>query len=170
MNKFFLAGLISAAAISSCSDKKPDHDNSLVTSEPQAQQLLKDSSTVITPGQNTVTLPNTAGTANPAAQAAQVVSSSASAGTTAPGMNPPHGQPGHRCEIAVGAPLNSAPAAKSAASTVTTSSPAISSTPAATTLPAAVTQPTVTAPGMNPPHGQPGHDCTIAVGAPLKKN
>src|SRR5688572_14008415 len=32
--------------------------------------------------------------------------------TTAPGMNPPHGQPGHRCEIAVGAPLNSAPAAQ----------------------------------------------------------
>ncbi len=26
-------------------------------------------------------------------------------GTTAPGMNPPHGQPGHRCDIAVGAPL-----------------------------------------------------------------
>ncbi|MBK6446411.1 MAG: hypothetical protein IPF81_14280 [Bacteroidetes bacterium] len=26
-----------------------------------------------------------------------------------------------------------------------------------------------TAPGMNPPHGQPGHDCAIAVGAPLKK-
>jgi len=25
-------------------------------------------------------------------------------------MNPPHGQPGHRCEIAVGAPLNSQPA------------------------------------------------------------
>ena len=28
---------------------------------------------------------------------------------TASGMNPPHGQPGHRCEIAVGAPLSSAP-------------------------------------------------------------
>ena len=28
---------------------------------------------------------------------------------TAPGMNPPHGQPGHRCDIAVGAPLASAP-------------------------------------------------------------
>src|SRR5690606_31144410 len=26
---------------------------------------------------------------------------------TAPGMNPPHGEPGHRCDIAVGAPLNS---------------------------------------------------------------
>ena len=24
---------------------------------------------------------------------------------TAPGMNPPHGQPNHRCDIAVGAPL-----------------------------------------------------------------
>jgi hypothetical protein len=29
----------------------------------------------------------------------------------APGMNPQHGQPGHRCDIAVGAPLNSKPAA-----------------------------------------------------------
>jgi len=29
--------------------------------------------------------------------------------TTAPGMNPPHGQPNHRCDIAVGAPLNSKP-------------------------------------------------------------
>lgn len=26
------------------------------------------------------------------------------------GMNPAHGQPGHRCDVAVGAPLNSAPA------------------------------------------------------------
>lgn len=26
------------------------------------------------------------------------------------GLNPAHGQPGHRCDIAVGAPLNSAPA------------------------------------------------------------
>ena len=26
---------------------------------------------------------------------------------TAPGMNPPHGQPNHRCDIPVGAPLNS---------------------------------------------------------------
>ncbi len=27
----------------------------------------------------------------------------------APGMNPPHGQPGHRCDIPVGAPLDSPP-------------------------------------------------------------
>lgn len=33
-----------------------------------------------------------------------------------------------------------------------------------------ITAPQVaTPPGMNPPHGAPGHDCAIAVGAPLKK-
>ena len=31
------------------------------------------------------------------------------AAATAEGMNPPHGQPGHRCDIAVGAPLDSKP-------------------------------------------------------------
>ena len=77
---------------------------------------------------------------------------------TAPGMNPPHGEPGHRCDIAVGAPLNSAPASK-------TTTPAPAPAPVAVnTQPA---QPTVTAPGMNPPHGEPGHRCDIAVGAPL---
>lgn len=77
---------------------------------------------------------------------------------TAPGMNPPHGEPGHKCEIAVGAPLNSAPA--SAAPVTTTSlTPAVQ-----TSAPIAST----TAPGMNPPHGEPGHKCEIAVGAPLK--
>jgi hypothetical protein len=40
-----------------------------------------------------------------------VVNSTPATTTTAvaPGMNPAHGQPGHRCEIAVGAPLNSKP-------------------------------------------------------------
>jgi hypothetical protein len=90
---------------------------------------------------------------------------------TKPGMNPPHGQPNHRCDIAVGAPLNS-PASKTKPSTnsiqptftttktQTTSTPAILSPNAATT---------VTEPGMNPPHGQTGHDCAVAVGAPLPK-
>ena len=64
---------------------------------------------------------------------------------TAPGMNPPHGQPGHDCSIAVGSPLSSSPVVNPSTST-----------------------PVKTAPGMNPPHGQPGHDCSIAVGSPLK--
>jgi hypothetical protein len=80
--------------------------------------------------------------------------------TTAPGMNPPHGQPGHRCDISVGAPLNSkpAPAQPTTVSTVP-QQPAVTMKEVPTT--------TKTLPGMNPPHGEPGHKCEIAVGAPL---
>ncbi len=80
----------------------------------------------------------------------------------APGMNPAHGQPGHRCDIQVGAPLNS-PAGKPAAQPITT--PVQQSLPGA---PSILNAPTSnTAVGMNPPHGQPGHKCDVAVGAPL---
>ena len=79
-------------------------------------------------------------------------------------MNPPHGQPNHRCDIAVGAPLN-LPAPKPGAKTVSTSAtPAVQPT---ATPPQKTTAKTVTPPGMNPQHGEPGHRCDIAVGAPL---
>jgi hypothetical protein len=79
---------------------------------------------------------------------------------TAPGMNPPHGQPNHRCDIAVGAPLNSKPlpATTQATNTTTQITPVTTNTQ---------TVQQTTAPGMNPPHGQPNHRCDIAVGAPL---
>lgn len=83
--------------------------------------------------------------------------------TTPPGMNPPHGQPGHDCAVPVGAPLNSAPkAAQTQPRQNVPAGPRINMTP-----PTAPQQTTTTAPGMNPPHGQPGHDCAIPVGAPL---
>ncbi|MBM3919484.1 MAG: hypothetical protein FJ344_08310 [Sphingomonadales bacterium] len=42
----------------------------------------------------------------------------------APKINPPHGQPGHRCDIAVGAPLDgSAPAPKVVSTPTVTQSP-----------------------------------------------
>lgn len=81
----------------------------------------------------------------------------------ASGMNPPHGQPGHRCDIAVGAPLNSTPN-KSIPNPAATNSVTKSSVPVITKSNAAAV---VTKPGMNPPHGQTGHRCDIAVGAPL---
>ena len=84
--------------------------------------------------------------------------------TTAPGMNPPHGQPNHRCDIAVGAPLNSPPGNNAAGQNPT---PATVQKPQM--QPQASTPAVATAPGMNPPHGQPGHKCEIAVGAPLPK-
>lgn len=97
---------------------------------------------------------------------------------TPAGINPPHGQPNHRCDIPVGAPLNS------------NSTPKVQNNPQPVTKPIQVSQPVqlasqpttqlkttsvsntavVTAPGMNPPHGQEGHRCDIAVGAPLPKS
>lgn len=55
-------------------------------------------------------------------------------------LNPPHGQPNHRCDIQVGQPLNPG----------TTSSNTMSGNG-----------------GINPAHGQPGHRCDIKVGDPL---
>ncbi len=83
--------------------------------------------------------------------------------TVKKGMNPPHGQPLHRCDIPVGAPLNSP--------INTTQKTATSSTTATQTntnnVPALLASPTPE--GMNPPHGQDGHRCDIAVGSPLPK-
>jgi hypothetical protein len=66
-------------------------------------------------------------------------------------LNPKHGEPGHRCDIGIGAPLDSKP------------------TQVVTTQPAVVKQTVAikTGKGLNPPHGQPNHRCDIAVGAPL---
>ena len=89
---------------------------------------------------------------------------------TKPGMNPPHGQPKHRCDIPVGAPLNS-PVAKTttAPKTSVVTTPAVASGSNVPALLATTPEATPTPEGMNPPHGQPKHRCDIAVGAPLPK-
>lgn len=84
---------------------------------------------------------------------------------TAVALNPAHGLPGHRCDIAVGAPLN-APA--------NTAAPAIQMQPQTqpqTVAPVMPQTPPTSAAGvrLNPPHGQPGHDCSIEVGKPLRQ-
>ncbi len=76
-------------------------------------------------------------------------------------LNPAHGEPGHRCEIAVGAPLNSEPTNQPNMPTEIHPE-LISPQPFAPT-----TEKVQVAKGMNPPHGEPGHVCEIAVGAPL---
>lgn len=68
-----------------------------------------------------------------------------------PKINPAHGQPGHRCDLAVGAPLTNTNGAQ---------------------VPMAIPQNIQGAPApsglkINPAHGQPGHRCDIQVGAPL---
>jgi len=91
-------------------------------------------------------------------------------------INPPHGEPGHRCDIPVGQPLNAAPANNRVSAG--NSAPTLANNPMAPTIENArrlngsqtrQTTPTTTASGerINPPHGQPGHRCDIPVGSPL---
>lgn len=88
-------------------------------------------------------------------------------------LNPAHGMPGHRCDIAVGAPLNTP-----AANVVQPFTPPPIAQPTAPVtnpnpLPhaSATMPPQQTAPGFsgkpNPEHGLPGHRCDLDVGAIL---
>lgn len=72
-------------------------------------------------------------------------------------VNPAHGLPGHRCDLPVGAPLNGT---ASTPQTNTTQQVQSSST----VSPIRVDQ----TPKVNPPHGEPGHDCAKPVGATLE--
>lgn len=100
------------------------------------------------------------GTSEKAATAAPITTQAAAPGNAAGAVavNPPHGQPGHRCDLQVGAPLN-APAAPNL------QMPSIQPLPAQPAQQAAGSL----AAGTNPPHGEAGHDCSIPVGAPLNK-
>ena len=148
----FLVVSISVFAFLACGHGRPYDETG--TSETPPSVLPASSSN---PTQN---IPVTPDAGNSATTPLSITPS----GTVTSGLNPAHGQPGHRCDIAVGAPLNSAPA--------TQTTPAISA-PVTTPLNIStdkISQPATTttvAPGMNPAHGQPGHRCDIAVGAPL---
>lgn len=105
-------------------------------------------------------------------------------------LNPPHGEPYHRCDIPVGAPLNSAPAntarqttnspASTSAPRISGSAPSVANNPTAPTIEnaqrmnsgqtrstAQTNNNTGTKPRLNPAHGQPWHRCDIPVGSPL---
>ena len=92
-----------------------------------------------------------------------------SSSSARPALNPEHGQPYHRCEIPVGAPIDSAPQQNSASQQNTTGN-SFNTNPISPSLapsaPAAV-QATGSKPALNPAHGEPHHRCDIEVGAPL---
>lgn len=216
--KIFLSLLFASSLLSiSCKKELEPQESFSTTGTPKTEADTKTASANVTPVQpNTVVTPNTAATAAPGMNPAHgqpghrcdvavgaplnsTVGKTTSAQTitptsqtanavvqstptkVAPGMNPAHGQPGHRCDIKVGEPLNS-PASKAVASTPTGTSGTVSmpinvsaseanqKNPSGSATPAILNPTaTTTAPGMNPPHGQPGHVCSVAVGAPLPK-
>ena len=108
-----------------------------------------------------------------AAPASQPANSPAPVTTTtatpATGVNPPHGQPGHRCDLAVGAPLNgqASPSVVIPGNQQQNNKVITQPSPATTTMPMPAN---TSGKGvrLNPPHGQPGHDCSVQVGQPLK--
>lgn len=171
---YAVAVLTAIAGLVSCGGEDKDVvDKSIIParadSAKTAQAAVQNTATLPAnvPPANTTVIPGTTTPVNMTQQQMQTIAPQnnvvmtpvqTQAQPTAPGMNPPHGQPNHRCDIAVGAPLNSKPAAPATVAT-TNAQPQVTMKEIPTT--------TKTAPGMNPPHGEPNHRCDIAVGAPL---
>lgn len=172
-NKYFIVSTtVVLATMISCSPAQKE-------SNPETVQQLKQVQQATLSADTTAAISSVP--ANVPAAATSVDPTVANKTTTPPELNPPHGQPFHRCDIPVGSPLNAAAApAKSAApakpaQTVnrTGMSPTIENAarlsnpqPVNTTAPT-IANATSEKPKLNPPHGQPFHRCDIAVGSPL---
>ncbi len=88
----------------------------------------------------------------------------ATPGVETPKLNPAHGLPGHRCDLAVGAPLPAAGTEAQARQNIN-----LNQGPRQPVSTAPAMDPAAPAAGVkiNPAHGMPGHRCDIQVGAPL---
>lgn len=106
----------------------------------------------------------------------QAVTQTATNKTITPkGMNPPHGEKNHRCDIPVGASLSSKPTPTTVSTPAAPASGEITKDitvqqPVPTLLSPSAANNVETPPGMNPPHGQAGHRCDVSVGAALPKS
>ncbi len=105
MRKALLSALIAGYLFTGCENSSSSIENVSFDSS-----VAKNGSPQDPASNNNITSPATL--QQPAMQTIPASSQpvTAAPAPTAPGMNPPHGQPGHRCDIAVGAPLNSPPA------------------------------------------------------------
>lgn len=135
-------------------ESSENKNSTAATPPPNAATSLMPNQIVTPSNQSNPTL-----VTNPANSAAQNTIN-----TNSNGLNPEHGKPGHRCDIPVGAPLNSKPnvVAKNSPQQIVINPASLQQNPAKNNKPVQKA-----APGMNPPHGEPNHRCDIAVGAPL---
>ena len=165
LKKILTVGIISLFAIS-CSDKK-EIEPTILESE-----SIKDTETTQTASNTpSVVASNPQAVVNGGQISAPVATTvNAQPQKVAPGMNPAHGEPGHRCDISVGAPLNSPPG-KSPAPAAAAPQPMPMPMPQQQTVTTAKPSGPVPNPmnlAVNPAHGEAGHSCAIAVGAPFK--
>lgn len=169
MKKIMLGSvlMISVSLISCGGNDSPEIDKTIMpagSATPSANNTLTDSNKnvqILNAGGSTLPVLG-ATTGNPAAPLKTTGGG--------PGLNPAHGQPGHDCALAVGAPLKSGGASAPQPKIQTISSSPSPSPMVVTPTPTASTAPVNPNVKLNPAHGQPGHDCALAVGAPLKKN
>lgn len=110
---------------------------------------------VVAPISSTPVLTDSVSTETPQEVNLSAPEASAPASGSDVALNPPHGQPGHRCEIPVGAPLDGSAAAAPQAA------------PQGVTTPTPIFNNQSSDVKINPPHGQPGHSCAVPVGSPL---
>lgn len=111
--------------------------------------------------------PTLQNTAQPATQGtSQPTTITAAPAPTAGAVNPPHGQPGHNCDIAVGAPLNGNPAPAQTVNAAPTNQ-MLTQPQVTIAAPQGASAPASSNVRLNPAHGQPGHNCAVEVGKPL---
>ena len=167
MNKYFvLFAAVGMISMASCTPAKKESKPVQVQQQNQESQSIVQSDTSAT----ILSVPAAAASKEPT-----IVNTAA----TPPELNPAHGQPFHRCDIAVGSPLNAAAPAKTAATAIRTgaaptlenaarlNNPQANTTPTPTPSAPTVANASATPPKLNPPHGQPFHKCEIPVGSPL---
>ena len=148
--------LTSAVILNACEDKKTTTEENTVT-----------------PVSDTVKIADTTVSAvNPSAEIAPTTTVAVNNSGAKPALNPAHGEPFHRCDIAVGAPIDSAPQQNPAPQVVPQQSASnnnFNTTPISPSIaqPAASPQATGPKPALNPAHGEPHHRCDLQVGAPL---
>lgn len=147
-NLVYLAVIILFSTLSCApvqKESQQQQSNPQQLNQMQISRLKQDASTLNSTGTTATTSP--------------AQSTAPAQGNTAVRLNPPHGQPGHICEIPVGSPLPSTPVRPNATVTTTAGAAPVNSAGAPTAAASNVR--------LNPPHGQPGHICEIPVGSPL---
>jgi len=134
MKHLYFILLVTAITLTSCKNE-------------EAQQAQPDPRTIVPFTQQTAAAMQNQAVQTPAPQTHNFFheNNQATTASVAAGVNPAHGQPNHRCDIAVGAPLNTSIGGETSAQ------------PTSVQSTQGINAKTVTAKGMNPPHGETNH-------------